>query len=137
MWPRRQVLRALGASVALPALTPAFAQFRVEVSGVGATQIPVVIGRFREEEKLPQSLSTIIRADLERSGMFKVVDGPVPVDETGSPDYNGLRARGASAVVAGSAARLADGRVDVRYRLWDVVKGADQGGQSEPVLVPD
>ena len=137
MWPRRQVLRALGASVALPALTPALAQFRVEVSGVGATQIPVVIGRFREEEKLPQSISTIVRADLERSGLFKVVDGPAPVDETGTPDYNALRGRAATAVVSGSAARLADGRIDVRYRLWDVVKGADQGGQSEPTLVPD
>jgi len=137
MWPRRQVLRALGASVALPALTPALAQFRVEVTGVGATQIPVVIGRFRDEEKGPQSISTIIRADLERSGMFKIVDGPVPVDEAGTPDYNGLRARSASAVVAGSAARLADGRFDVRYRLWDVVKGVDLGGQSEPTPAGD
>jgi TolB protein len=137
MWPRRQVLRALGASVALPALTPALAQFRVEVTGVGATQIPVVIGRFRDEEKGPQSISTIIRADLERSGMFKIVDGPVPVDEAGTPDYNGLRARSASAVVAGSAARLADGRFDVRYRLWDAVKGVDLGGQSEPTPAAD
>ena len=137
MWPRRHVLRALGASVALPALTPALAQFRVEVTGVGATQIPVVIGRFREEEKLPQSISTIVRADLERSGLFKIVDGPVPVDESGSPDYNALRARSASAVVAGSAARLADGRFDVRYRLWDVIKGVDLGGQSEPSLPAD
>ena len=137
MWPRRQALRALGAAFALPALPSAFAQFRVQVSGVGASQIPIVVGRFRDEEKLPQSISTVIRADLERCGLFQVVDGPVPVDETGFPDYNGLRGRGAQAVVAGSAARLADGRVDVRYRLWDVVKGTDQGGQSEPVLQAD
>ena len=43
MWPRRQALRALGASFALPALTPALAQFRVDINGVGATQIPIVI----------------------------------------------------------------------------------------------
>jgi len=137
MWPRRQALRALGASLALPALTPAFAQFRVEISGVGATQIPIVLGRFRDEDRQPQSISAIVRADLERSGMFKIVDGPAPADEAGSPDYNTLRSRGADAVVSGSASRLADGRIDVRYRLWDVVKGADQGGQSEPVLPVD
>ena len=137
MWPRRHALRALGASLALPALSPAFAQFRVEISGVGATQIPIVLGRFRDEDRQPQSISAIVRADLERSGVFKIVDGPAPVDENGTPDYNALRARGADAVVAGSAARLADGRVDVRFRLWDVVKGADQGGQSEPTLPAD
>jgi TolB protein len=137
MWPRRQALRALGAALALPALTPALAQFRVEISGVGATQIPIVIGRFRGEEGLPQSISTIIRADLERSGMFKIVDGPAPVDETGTPDYGTLRGRNADAVASGSATRLADGRIDVRYRLWDVVKGADQGGMSYPVVAAD
>jgi TolB protein len=130
-------LRAVGASLAVPALTPAFAQFRVQISGVGATQIPIVLGRFRDEDKQPQVISAIVRADLERCGLFKIVDGPTPVDETGTPDYNALRARGADAVVAGSATRLADGRIDVRYRLWDVVKGADQGGQSEPVVPVD
>ena len=137
MWPRRQALRALGASLALPALTPALAQFRVEISGVGATQIPIVLGRFRDEDRQPQSISAIVRADLERSGVFKIVDGPAPADENGLPDYNALRAKGADAVVSGSASRLADGRIDVRFRLWDVVKGADQGGQSEPTLPAD
>ncbi|MEO5688591.1 MAG: Tol-Pal system beta propeller repeat protein TolB [Burkholderiaceae bacterium] len=137
MWPRRQALRALGATLALPALTPAFAQFRVEISGVGATQIPIALGRFRDEDRQPQSISAIVRADLERSGIFKIVDAPAPADESGVPDYNTLRGRGADWVVAGSATRLADGKVDVRFRLWDVVKGADQGGQSEPTLPVD
>ncbi len=137
MWPRRHALRAIGASLALPALTPALAQFRVEISGVGATQIPIVLGRFRDEDRQAQSISAIVRADLERSGVFKIVDGPAPADENGLPDYATLRARGADAVVAGSASRLADGKVDVRFRLWDVVKGADQGGQSEPSLPAD
>ena len=137
MWPRRQALRALGASLALPALTPAFAQFRVEIKGVGATQIPIVLGRFRDEDRQPQSISAIVRADLERSGVFKIVDGPAPADENGVPDYPALRSKGADAVVSGSATRLADGKIDVRFRLWDVVKGADQGGQSEPTLPVD
>ncbi len=137
MWPRRQALRALGASIALPALTPALAQFRVDINGVGATQIPIAIGRFRDEDRQPQSISAIVRADLTNSGLFKVVDVPAPVDETGTPDYSALRGRGVDAVVAGSATKLADGRVDVRFRLWDVVKGADQGGQSEPVVAAD
>ena len=34
-------------------------------------------------------------------------------------------------------ARLADGRWDVRFRLWDVVRGQDLGGQSYAVAVAD
>ncbi|HEX4509864.1 MAG TPA: Tol-Pal system beta propeller repeat protein TolB [Burkholderiaceae bacterium] len=137
MWHRRNALRALGATLAWPALTPAYAQFRVEISGVGGTQIPVAVGRFRGEEGFPQALSTIVRADLERCGLFRIVDAPVPADETGSPDYGALRTASTDAVVAGSAARLADGRIDVRYRLWDVVKGSDLGGMSYPVVAGD
>jgi TolB protein len=36
-------------------------------------------------------------------------------------------------VVAGSVTKLADGRFDVRFRLWDVVRGQDLGGQSYTV----
>src|SRR5690606_12791944 len=39
------------------------AQFRVEISGVGATQIPIAIGAFREEGRVPQPLSRIVKAD--------------------------------------------------------------------------
>ncbi len=45
---------------------PAFAQFRVEISGVGATQLPIAITRFRDEDKSSQPIATIVRADLER-----------------------------------------------------------------------
>ncbi len=47
------------------------------------------------------------------------------------------RGRGADALVAGSVSRLADGRWDVRYKLWDVVKGQDLGGQSLAVVTAD
>lgn len=113
------------------------AQFRVEVSGIGASQIPIALLRFRDEEGTPQPTSAIVRADLERSGLFKFVDAPLTLDETGSPPFPDLRGRGADALVAGSVTRLADGRYDVRYKLWDVVKGADQGGQSLAVPAVD
>src|SRR6202000_1039481 len=137
MWPRRQALRALGASFALPALSPAFAQFHVEINGVGATQIPIALGRFRDEDRQAQSIATMVRRGPKGSGVFKFINAPAPADENGTPDYNTLRSRGANAVVGGSASRLADRRIHVRFRLWDVIKGADQGGQSEPTLPAD
>jgi TolB protein len=34
--------------------------------------------------------------------------------------------------VGGSVSRLADGRLDLRYKLWDVVKGGQDLGGPEP-----
>ena len=52
----------------------ACAQFRVEVSGVGLTQIPVAMAAFKGEETSIQKISAIVQADLERSGQFRGVD---------------------------------------------------------------
>jgi TolB protein len=117
---------------------PAAAQFRVEISGVGATQLPIAIVRFRDEDKSPQSPSAIIRADLERSGAFRIVDtGTTSFDEGSRPEMSQWRTRAADALVAGSVTRLADGRYDVRFKLWDVVKGSELGGQSSAVEAAD
>ena len=121
------------ASAAFLAAPSAFAQFKVEISGVGATQLPIAVARFRDEDRSGQSPSAIIRADLERSGAFRIVDTSASLDETSQPSMGEWRARAADALVAGSVARLADGRFDVRFKLWDVVKGSDLGGQSSAV----
>ncbi|MDO8320094.1 Tol-Pal system beta propeller repeat protein TolB [Rhodoferax sp.] len=114
------------------------AQFRIEVSGVGLTQVPVVIAPFRGQEALPQKISEIIMADLERSGQFRVIAAPAGVfDESSLPELSSLRQSGADAFASGSVSKLADGRFDVRFRLWDVVKGQDLGGRSFAVTMPD
>jgi TolB protein len=126
----------------LPALglaARAQAQFRVEISGVGATQLPIAVVKFRDEERSTPSLSisAIVRADLERSGVFRNVDAPGALDENSQPAMPEWRGRAADALVAGSVSRLADGRFDVRFKLWDVVKGLVLGGQSSAVDAAD
>ena len=118
---------------------PAPAQFRVEISGVGATQLPIAIVKFRDEERSTPSLSIsgIVRADLERSGAFRSVDAPGALDETSVPAMPEWRGRAADALVAGSVGRLADGRFDIRFKLWDVVKGTVTLAQSTAVDAPD
>jgi TolB protein len=118
----------LGALLAFSAV-PGMAQFRVEVTGVGLTQLPIAIAPFRGDAQSPQKIAAIIQADLERSGQFRPVDATgVALDETSRPDVALWRQRAADSLVAGSVTRLADGRYDVRVRLWDVVRGQDLGG---------
>ena len=113
------------------------AQFRVEVSGVGLTQVPIAIAPFRGEDGVPQKISAIVQADLERSGQFKVLPTGKVIDETERPDVSDLRQKGADGVLTGSISRMSDGKYDVRIRLWDVVRNQDLGAMSYLVVAAD
>ena len=131
-------LKQLLALCALTIALPAAAQFRVEVSGVGLTQMPIAIATFRGEAQAPQKIGAIVKADLERSGVFRAVDtvGAV-IDESARPDLAAWKQKGADSLVTGSVTPLADGRFDVRLRLWDTVRGQDLGGQNYAVSAGD
>lgn len=130
-----QLLRAL---VLLGLSVPAWGQFRVEVSGVGMTQLPVVIAPFKGEASTPQKIASIVQSDLERSGLFKALNAnQLALDEMSRPEWSALRAQAVEALVAGSVTRLADGRFDVRARLWDAVKGQEKADFRDTVLGGD
>ncbi len=132
-WPRRRFVGALAATAAAPAA----AQFRVEITGIGGNQIPVAIATFRDEDKSPVPVAAIVRADLLRSGLFRMVDAPGGLDENSRITVAEWRGRGADALAVGSVSRLADGRHDVRFKLWDLVKGEELVGQSHAALPAD
>ena len=114
------------------------AQFRVDVSGVGLTQVPISIATFKGEATSTQKISAIVSADLARSGQFQTIDaGAVNMDENTQPDMSAFRQKAVDAMAAGSVTRLADGRYDVRFRLWDVVKSSNLGGASHVVTAPN
>ena len=131
---------SLQSGLLLASCTPlaALAQFRVEISGVGVTQQPIAVVAFRGDDAAPQKIGAIVTADLERSGQFKSIDSAgVNLDESSRPDMSTWRQKAADHLVVGSTTRLADGRFDVRFRLWDVVRGQDLGAQSYAVPAGD
>jgi len=134
---RRGLLAGAAGSVAGTLGLPALAQFRVEISGVGGTQMPIALPEFRDEARSGQPVSAILRADLERSGQFRIIEAPAGLSETAPPVWADWRGRNADALAAGSATKLADGRVDLRFKLWDVVKGQDLGGEAQAVAPED
>jgi len=115
--------------------TAAHAQIKVEIAGVGSNQIPVAVAAFADESVAPAQVSAIIRADLERSGVFKVIDAGQVISDSASIDLAAFKAKGADALVVGSVSRQPDGRLAVRYKLHDTVKGAQisqLGGEVQP-----
>ncbi len=124
------------AAIGLMLATLAHAQLRVEIAGVGANQVPVAIAGFADEAVAPQQVTAIIKADLARSGYFRIIDTGNVMSETTQVNLPDWRAQGADALVVGSVQRLADGRYDVRYRLMDTIKSANLSGFSQ-VAGPD
>src|SRR5690349_4522924 len=115
---------------ALCAGRPAHAALTIEIVGAGANQIPIAIAPFRAEEGLPQRLTSVIAADLTRSGLFKTVDpgGIVPMPyEPGDINYGQWKARGAEALVIGNVTPR-DGLYEISFRLMDVLKGTQLAG---------
>ncbi len=58
----------------LMAMKPAHAQLRVDISGTGATQYPVAIADFAVDDTHGRALAEVIRADLTRTGQFRLIN---------------------------------------------------------------
>jgi TolB protein len=118
-------------SALLLAAVPARAQLSIEITGAGAQRIAVAIVPFAGEGALGAGISGVVRADLERSGLFRGLEvpplSPHPTEAT-PVNYNEWKSRLADALVLGSVATRPDGRFEVRFRLFDVAKQAPLGG---------
>ncbi len=107
----------------------AWAQLTVEITGAGANRIPVAIANFAGEGLLPQALTGIVRADLERSGLFKLVDpGPAQVAENAAVDLTQWKERGADALALASIVPAPGGRYEIRMRLYDIARQGKPDG---------
>ena len=113
------------------------AQLSIEITGAGANQIPVAIADFGGDAGSGRALTTVVRGDLERSGLFKLVDtGGAALTESSPIDVGGWKARGADAISAGSLGRSPDGRMEARFRLYDVNRQSNLGGAAYLTATP-
>ncbi len=118
----RRTLLVAGAGLASGISLPAWAQLRIEITGVGANQIPIAIPQFQGTNNAPLDLSAVISADLERSGAFRSIKvmGELPAEDLQTPRAKFWRTMGANALVMGTVEKLAELRYRVNYRLFDI-----------------
>ncbi len=110
-------------------LSSAHAELTIEITGAGANRIPVAIADFGGESGAARAVSSVVRGDLERSGLFRMVDTTgVAMTETTQPAFADWKNRGADALAAGSIGPSGDGRQEARFRLYDINKQAQLGG---------
>jgi len=124
-----QIFHKILLVLSLMAATLAQAQLSIEITGAGANRIPVAIANFTGDAAAAQVVTSTVRADLERSGLFKLVDpGGATLDENAQINFGDWKGRGADALAAGSLARGGDGRMEARFRLYDTQKQVALGG---------
>jgi len=108
---------------------PSHAQMSIEITGVGQSLYPIAVMRFKDENKLPISITDIIRQDLARSGYFKNTEnGNASENDEGTPNYKSWSARGADALVVGSIVQKDANLFEIYYKLFDVRKSLSLGG---------
>ncbi len=121
-----------GLAIALLAYSSlAAAVLEIEIIGAGENQIPIALVPFGGDEKLATEINQVVAGDLQRSGLFRLVDpagkSPHAVSEVNYADW---QVRGADALNVGQANVLPDGRIEVQFRLLDVVKQTELGGHA-------
>jgi len=132
----RRALSALALAAAFFYAHASSAAMTIEIIGGASNQIPIAIVPFAHEDNQPQSLSGIVGADLQRSGLFKIIDPravtPQPHD---LPDvrFADWRTQGADALVVGSMVTLLNGSLEIRFRLLDTVRQNQLAGFSYTV----
>ena len=124
-------IRYVSGLLLLAQVSMAGAVLNIEIIGAGEHQIPVAIVPLGGDDKLVQSINEVVTADLQRSGLFRLVDptGKSP-HEPAEVNYADWQVRGAEALAIGTVAVQPNGRIEARFRLLDVVKQTELVGQA-------
>lgn len=103
----------------------------IEIIGAGEHQIPVSLVPMGGDVELGQAINDVVSSDLMRTGLFRLIDptGKSP-HETAEVNYADWQVRGAVALAIGTVNKQANGRIEARFRLLDVVKQTELVGQA-------
>jgi TolB protein len=131
----KKMLPALIALVMLAPL-PAAAAIAVDITQGNVQPLPIAIPDFvpaGNDGGNAARIAQVVRADLERSGIFRPIDPKAYVDHVTdinvAPNFANWRVINAQGLVTGEVAMQPDGRLRVAFRLWDVYGQSQMDGQ--------
>src|SRR5665213_1907876 len=103
---------------------PARAALQVDVTQGNAQPLPIAIPDFLGDPNTGANVAGVVRADLERSGLFRPLDQKGFVEHVTNinavPNFGSWRAITAQGLVTGQVVQQPDGRLRVDFRLWDI-----------------
>ena len=103
----------------------AHAQLTIDVTTSGGRQVPVAIVPFANEASAPQNITPVIADNLKNTGLFRLVNvvgvAKLPT-EPSEVNFLDWTSRSTEALVIGGIFVQADGRYEIRVRVFDVAK---------------
>jgi TolB protein len=102
------------------ACSGAWAQLTVEIGGAGSQQYPVAVLGFAGDPAADE-ISAVVRSDLSKSGLFKLIADSQKTDYAQTPNINASRSAGADAVAWGTLTKTA-GVFELRLNIQDAVR---------------
>ena len=122
-------------------IAPAHAQLRIEITEGVVAPTPIAIANFTgpdgKETDEGRLIASIIANDLVSSGLFEPIDEAAFIAPPGSPsikpNFANWEPLGAKGLLVGSAELDENGKLQVEFVLWDVVKETHtQNRKTEP-----
>ena len=112
----------------LVAASIARAELVIDITQGNIEPMPIAVTDFYADNeataKIGKQMADVIRADLERSGLFVNIDPRAylqpPKDLQVTPVFANWRKIAAQALSTGLVRALGDGQINVQFRLWDV-----------------
>ncbi|MZR32145.1 Tol-Pal system beta propeller repeat protein TolB [Sneathiella litorea] len=118
----------MGLLLVLSVSNSARAELVIDITQGNIEPMPIAITDFYADNeataKIGKQMADVIRADLERSGLFAPIDPRAylqqPKDLQAVPVFANWRKIAAQALSTGLVQALGDGQINVQFRLWDV-----------------
>jgi len=120
------VAMCLGALLAAPSL--AHAEIEINITRGHLNPMPIAvpdfIGTQAQEVGVGRQVAEVIRANLTRSSLFRIVDPAAYLqqveDVNTQPRFADWKVTQSQALVIGQSTLMPDGRLKIEFRLWDV-----------------
>ncbi len=123
---------------------PAMAELEIDIVGAMREPMPIAVPRMITHTNAfgqlfgvgsyASKIHGVVVADLERSGLFRIIDESSYIEDLSSidtrPNFNDWRAIKANALVQSAIQENEDGKLKVEFRLWDAMSAEQLLGQS-------
>ena len=124
---------ALTAALIATATLPARALVEIDVNKGNIEPLPIAITDFLASDQIGAEITSIIAADLQRSGLFAPIDKGAFIEKISNPDaaprFEDWKVINAQALVTGRVTQESDGRLRAEFRLWDTFAGQQLIGE--------
>lgn len=130
-----RILAAFFAGLTLVAGMTAQARVTIDITQGNVDPMPVAVPDFLggddNARQLGSDITGVLMDDLERSGLFQVIDQRAYIETPDSvnvrPTFANWRIINSQVLVIGEVEELGDGRIQVATRIWDVTSDEQLG----------